>query len=321
MPSLMSQKSDFTVVYDGDALREHSMDVRDLAPALMSLGQLVDRVNVLCNEDKAAVRLDVRALETGSFEIALELSQSLIAQATQFLTGDFVVSAINLKELIFGAGVTVSGLWWLYKFLKGRKPDKVERLGDGRVSLTVDGDTHVFPLRLLRLYEDMAVRKAVEDVLRPLDRTGIDSFVVRDSGRIIASTSKEERIYFASQPEKLEDELLSSREYEGVFAIVAPVFKDDNKWRLSDGNTGLNVVIADKDFLERVDSRKESFYKGDLLRCIIQTKQWQTQGGLRTEHEVKKVVEHIQSGIQLNLFNLANDIPAKDNEGEEQAED
>lgn len=298
----MAAKAVFRISYDGAALRDHSMDVRDLAPALLSFGQLVERANVLLNGDKTSVRLNVRALSSGSFGIDLELAQSLYTQATQLLTGDFVVSALNLKDLLIGGG----GLWFLYKFLRGKKPDKVERVGDSHVRLVLGGEQHVFPLELLKLYQDMAVRKAVEDVVRPLEREGIEQFVVRDESGILVDTTKEERVYFASQPEKLEDVLLSDREYEGVFAIIAPVFKDDNKWRLSDGITTLNVAIADKAFLERVDQRRESFFKGDLLRCKIRTRQWQTEDGLRTEHEVLTVIEHIQTGQQLKLFPLTD---------------
>ncbi len=298
----MTAKTAFRIAYDGAALRDHAMDVRDLAPALLSFGQLLERANFLLNGDKASVRLNVRALSSGSFGIDLELAQSLYTQATQFLTGDFIVSALNLKELLVGGGVAVSSLWVLYKVLKGRKPDRVERVGDAHVRIILGDEQHVFPMELLKLYQDMAVRKAVEEVVRPLEREGIEEFVVRDESGVLVDTKKEECIYFASQPEKMEDVLLSDREYEGVFAIIAPVFKDDNKWRLSDGIATINVAIADKAFLERVDQRQESFFKGDLLKCAIRTRQWQTMDGLRTEHEVLHVVEHIQTGSQLKLF-------------------
>jgi hypothetical protein len=295
----MPHTASFRIAYDGTALRDHSMDVRDLAPALLSLGQLLDRTNLILNGDKAAVRLDVRAMDKGSFEVLLDITQSLYAQAAQFLTGEFVESALNMKDLIFGG---TCGLFALYRFLKGRKPERIENLGGGNVRLTIEGESHVFPIKLLRLYEDMAARKAIEDVVHPLERDGIDLFLVREGTETLIGVSKEERIWFASHPEEIEDVLLSDREYEGVFSIIAPVFKDDNKWRLSDGNSILNVSIADKDFLERVDARRESFYKGDLLRCRIRTRQWQTEGGLKTEHEVLNVVDHIQSGAQLKLF-------------------
>jgi hypothetical protein len=292
-------KACFTISYQGSALEDHAMDVRDLAPALLSLGQLIERSNFLLNQNQTTVRLEVRALKAGSFEVDLALVQSLYEQAARLLTGDFVTSALNLAELIFGS----AGLWSLYKFLKGRRPDRAERLDGGYVKLIIGDESHTFPLRLLRLYEDMALRKAVEEVVRPLENEGIERFVVRDDRYAeLASTTREERVWFANQPEKVEDRLLSDRNYEGIFAIIAPVFKDDNKWRLSDGAATLNVSIFDQEFLQRVDARRESFYKGDLLRCEIRTRQWETDAGLRTEHEVLRVIEHIQSGRQLRLF-------------------
>ena len=297
----MSQRADFKIVYDGPDLRDHLMDVRDLAPALLSASQLIERANCLLNGDRVTIKLEVRALQAGSFEIWLELSQSLYDQAARFLSGDLIESALNLKEILFGGGIS---LWVLYKFLKGRKPDRLEQLDADSVRITIDGKSQVFPLKLLRLYEDMAIRKAVEDMLQPLEKEGIDSFVVRSGNDAVALTTKDERIYFASFPEGYSDDLLSDREYEGVFAIISIAFKDDNKWRLSDGLSTFNAAICDKSFLERVDMRREAFYKGDLLRCQIRTRQWDTEKGLKTEHEVIRVIEHIQSGTQLKLFSL-----------------
>ena len=122
---------------------------------------------------------------------------------------------------------------------------------------------------------------------------------------MITSTTKAERAFFASQLEQTADELLLEREYDGIFSIIAPVFKEDNKWRLSDGNSNLNVSIMDKEFLDRVDARKVSFYKGDLLKCKIRTTQWKSENGLKTEHEVLQVINLIQ-GTQMNLFPLDN---------------
>ncbi len=45
----------FHLVYDGPALQEHQMDVRALAPALLSVGNLVEQANEIFNGDRAKV--------------------------------------------------------------------------------------------------------------------------------------------------------------------------------------------------------------------------------------------------------------------------
>ncbi|GBQ72917.1 hypothetical protein AA15237_1478 [Komagataeibacter xylinus NBRC 15237] len=44
-------KATFTIAYDGPALRNHAMDVRALAPALLGFGTLFDAANAALNGD------------------------------------------------------------------------------------------------------------------------------------------------------------------------------------------------------------------------------------------------------------------------------
>lgn len=50
----MSEKS--VIRYDGPALADHSMDVADLAPALMALSDLLKIANTYMNGDRAGVK-------------------------------------------------------------------------------------------------------------------------------------------------------------------------------------------------------------------------------------------------------------------------
>ena len=117
----MSKKAAFKIAYDGDALRDHSMDVRDLAPALLSLGKLFDAANLILNGNKATINLQVKAHSAGSFEVALELFQSFSTQVSHFLVGDLVTSVLNLKELVAGGSTGIVGIFYLIKKLKGKK--------------------------------------------------------------------------------------------------------------------------------------------------------------------------------------------------------
>lgn len=296
----MPKKAAFKIAYDGEALRDHSMDVRDLAPALLSLGKLFDAANLVLNGDKATVNLQVKAHSAGSFEVALELFQSFSAQVSHFLVGDLVTSVLNLKELIVGGAAGIAGIFYLIKKLKGKKPDRIEHLNNGMVLLELDGETIVVPVSLLRLYQDVAVRVSVEEVLKPLYHNNIDKFIIKDNGEIIEEITKAEVDYF-TLPE-IRDEIINESTHEAAYSIVALAFKDDNKWRLHDGNSTISVQMKDDVFRRKVEENLVSFSKGDILKCRVKAIQWRSEGGLKTEYEVLEVIEHIPAAKQMVLF-------------------
>lgn len=296
----MSDEARFEIAYDGEALRSNSMDVRDLGPALMSLGQLFDEANRVLNDDKTSIHLKVVAQTPGSFEISLLLTTSIPQDITSFLAGDYVTSALNLKELILGGGVGIFSLFQLIRWLKGGKPTKIKDNGNGTFEITFEKETFIIPLKLLRLYQDIAIRRATESVLSPLKKEGIDTFKVKQKRKVIEVITKEDLHYFATP--SLQDEQITETERISAFTIVSVTFKEDNKWRLSDGNVTMYVTIKDTEFLYKVENNLISFSYGDILRCRVRTVQWRTSEGLKTEHEVLEVLEHIKAARQLKLL-------------------
>ena len=296
----MPKKAAFKIAYDGEALRDHSMDVRDLAPALLSLGKLFDAANLVLNGDKATVNLQVKAHSAGSFEVALELFQSFSAQISHFLVGDLVTSVLNLKELIVGGGAGIAGIFYLIKKLKGKKPDKIKHLNDGMVLLEFNSETIVVPVSLLRLYQDVAVRVAAKEVLKPLYHNNIDRFVIKDNGAVMEEITKTDVDYF-TLPE-IRDEIINESTHEAAYSIVSLAFKDDNKWRLHDGNSTISVQMKDDIFRKKVEENLVSFSKADILRCRVKTIQWRSEDGLKTEYQVLEIIEHIPAARQMVLF-------------------
>lgn len=294
-------KTRVNVAYDGNAVRDGSMDVRDLAPALLAFGQLFDAANrVLNGPDAPKISINVLATAPGSFEIVLEVTQTLYEQARSLLSGDDVSAAINLKELLLTGAAVGGSVFYLLKRFKGKRPDRLERLSEDTIRLTFSGENIDVPLKLLRLYQDLAIRKALEQVIaEPLSKEGIEQFRIIDASEVIESANREEASYFVS-PEP-DGKVILDETRRAAFAIVSLTFKEDNKWRLHDGNAQISAIIEDRDFLSKVDNSQISFTKGDVLVCEVRVKQMQTASGLKSEHSVIKVLEHIRMPQQLDL--------------------
>jgi len=114
----------FTIAYDGPALSDHSMDVRDLASAMLGLGQLCDAANAVLNGPSSKIKVHVKATSPGSFEIAFEIVQNIHQHFLSLLTSPEASAAANLKSLLFGGGSLVGfpTLLGLIKKLRGGAP-------------------------------------------------------------------------------------------------------------------------------------------------------------------------------------------------------
>ena len=126
----------------------------------------------------------------GSFHIFFEVVQNL--QAMEVLRadiGDFLTTANALKALLVGGGGLAGGIFALIKRLRGRKPH-LTKINESLYTFTVDDETYEVPIELLRLYQDAAVRRNIQDMVKPVKEPGIDRFMLREAGRTIQEVTK-----------------------------------------------------------------------------------------------------------------------------------
>lgn len=290
-------RADFTVTYDGPALQSHEMDVRELAPAMLAVGELFDAMNILLNGETAEVQIKVKAHEAGCFSIVFDIVQGWRDGALSLLSGDAVTAAINLKELLIGGG----GLIYWIRQRKGQTPDRVEKLAGNMIRVTYGDESFDVPLEMLRLYQDLAVRTALERVVyKPLQAPGID--LVEFGDRKLPAQQVRGKEAEAFKAPEIPEKVLVSDTREAAFSIVSLAFKEDNKWRLHDGSNSVSAVIEDEEFLSRVNRNQIRFAKGDVLICEVEFTQRQTSKGLTTDNIVKKVKRHIPAPRQLDLL-------------------
>ena len=121
--------------------------------------------------------------------------------------------------------------------------------------------------------------------------------------------NEHEAEHFSNVFEDESDVIQSSR--TAAFSIIAIAFKEDNKWRLSDGTGTISAKIADIEFLRRINANQVSFSKGDTLICDISTTQIIGPEKIATTHIVERVVEHRPAPKQLDL-NLESGVALDD---------
>jgi hypothetical protein len=269
------------------------MAVRDLAPALLALGDIFHETNSVLNPAFPDVQLDVRAFNPGSFDVILHLAQELHDHGVQALTSPDVVA---LGEL-----VTVVGAFFaLVKQLRGRRivrEEAAETPGTTRLILD-NGDVIETPAASKVLYTRSTIRNAAKKVVDPLYQDGIEELRFTVDEQTIVSINADDAEAFTVD---LADTPLGSQHLMMGLTLNSVSFVRGNKWKLNDGANTHWMQIEDEAFMDDVLNDREAFAKGDVLRCRVRMDQWQVEGGLKIEWAVEKVLEHLPAAREMPL--------------------
>ena len=262
------------------------MDVRDLAPALLSFGVLFTEADKELNGKGSKSSVHLKATGKGSFEALLQLSQEAYE-----VFAPVYASAQQIKTVILD-------LIGVKKWMKGRKSAHMttENSKDDMVRLHMDKDSIMAMNEVIRLLKNPVILEALETLIaKPLKKDGIEGFKAYDNNST-QEVSKDESWFF--EIERDSEPTLASFEhtYTAMFSIISVSFKADNNWRLFNGENTISVRIEDQAFLSLIDANEVSFAKDDILICKLRSSQYMNrEGELRMENVVVDIIEHICS--------------------------
>jgi len=293
----------FQVLYDGPALERHEMEVRDLAPALLALQDVFEEANRILNGERAKIALSVHAsFKAGSFGVDMTVVQNLLDQTLSMFRSSPIAEAKELAEDLGFIIASAGGLVGVIKWLRGRTISCVNMLEDGKARIVVEEDDEMdVEESTLLLFRSIRLRNGLEQVIaKPLDRQGIDSFGVSDIPENgFVRVDKREAAFFRAPPDN--EETIDESESETNLQLVSISFREDNKWRFSDGSSIFHAEITDESFMARVLKNEESFRAGDILHVRLFKRQWLAGENLKSEYQVVEVLDHRPAAIQMKL--------------------
>lgn len=307
-------ETNFSVNYKGPALEDGRMPVRDLAPALLALGELFTQASTIVYPDRPPVTLDIHATNKGSFDVDLILHalDGAWGATEQLFGSDGVTALVNLKEIILGGSGAYGGsvcLLKLFQLLRGRKIESEEEIAVETssptpitaVRLGVEGTTLDVPTDVLSLYKQVNVRRSAHQVVKPLGKDGIDRFEATTEEAVTVSVGKDDLPGFEVIDRPEEEEELQDTKRETTLQIAGIFW--GAKWMFTEGTGGSSfyATIEDETFLSDISKGIEAFRQGDLLECELRMQQKKVGSDLKAEYKIVKVKRHIAATEQLNI--------------------
>lgn len=295
----MPQKEHFEIIYDGPVLESNEMDVRDLAPALLAVSDVLEESNKIVNGDKTTVQVNVRgSFKTGSFGVEFSLIQGPLEGLVSLFDSTGANAASNLLQMV-GFIIPGGGLIGFLLWLRNRKIKRAIKKGKSKTIIEVEDEkTEVHP-KILALFSNVKIRTSLQKIIsEPLSRDGVDTFSTKKDSQTI-TIGKEQKDYFKLS--SIPDEPLKDQVREVYLRALSVIFVEGNKWRFSDGTNEFFAAVKDEEFIKSVQENKISFTKDDTFRVKLREKQWITDAGLKTEHEIEKVIQQRSASKQIKL--------------------
>lgn len=292
-----SDSTSMEVYFSGPAVEAHSMNVRDLAPALLGLSDAIDRYKEL---SYPFLDLDVRitATRAGSFDVVLQLLGTMTNLGQGIGPSEVVQLAAGLMDVI---KILLARFRHTGDLRPG--PHEVVKQTATRVKLKLgpldlDVDRNAYGAS-----RDGKIINSLGAASQPATLEGYDPV------RFIHRDSNSQELINAQASVAMSEAKVSEQPIEPSIETttlqIDTIQSRSTKWKFRKGDETFWCEILDKAFLNRWLNHQEPFYNDDLLRVDLQTDQYVQDGQLKTgDRRILKVHNHIPVQPQPTLEGL-----------------
>lgn len=270
-----------------------SIDAGTLINVLMQYQSVAQEANRIYGGGAQEIKIQVNAIEKGSFIIDLEIVQNVIQQLFSKASVEYIVALTGIITFSYKA----------YKKLKG-KPIKTEDDKKKISSLSVNGDMNVN----INVYNSRATREAISKSIQAADDdASVEGFSVKDKeDNVIVTFSRDEFKEYKYDDFDTEEDVPEERivDTEATLIIVGLNFEKGSRWQFMYEGFKIPIIVKDDALMRKIDEG-ERFGKGDSIRVKLRKIQKYNKEYRAYENKSYKIIEfyeHIIPPQQTELF-------------------
>jgi len=279
----MTNQTEFSIVYGGDAYSDNQIDARTLGNALSSLATLIEHSDKLLNGEGVSPKLTVKAHKEGSFEVICEAI-------------GISMNTLEALGLTTGAATAIGSIWAALEIIKGKKIAEINTDKSSGISKLIVGNKELECTEdVKKLLTSQAIRKEIDQlVYKPLQTEKSSLFKLKsDNQEILTEVEKDSAKSFKRKNVLVQKDIeTETREVNVHFAKVN--FSSVRGWSiiLPDGEH-ITVAMNDENFLERVNTNQTRFSKDDLFVVSLRTETVTEEDVItKTAYSIDKVIRH-----------------------------
>lgn len=289
----------FTVEYHGEALVEHRIDVKDLAPSLLALADaMIVAHDLLVDRLAPAPSLEVTAHRGGSFDVDLILRTYEAAE--DLLTSDPATALASLATLLTPV---VGAFVWLRKRARSGQGEEQQVLQPGHLRVRWPDGTHLDTTTdVAALVESLDFRHNARGFVAPVAGGDVERIDVVPPAELGPRIDFDKGDLRGFDTPRGQEEPLTVSDREVVLDLLNVGLADNHKWRVSSGGAVFWVSMDDVTFVINMDRGTERFGKHDRIRCIMRETQTELPSGrLTAERSIIRVLEHRRAPVEGQL--------------------